>query len=121
MSGKRIDLQPPTSSATPALQEVRFAVRVPGGAKSGFAIVNLLNPPGSGVTLKIYTASDMEFDPGVSGTVPLYWVLAGSATVPTSAGSFYVDLTRVGEYARWALEGGTGTPRLSIVLFLFDA
>lgn len=119
MPGTRIVLQPPTSSPTPATQDNRFAVRIPGGAKSGFAIINVFAASAS-TTLRLLTASDIEFDP--STTSPSFWLSLNTVVLPTTPQAVYIsNLSQIGEYVKWALEGGSGTPRFSIVLYVFDA
>jgi hypothetical protein len=121
MAGTRVDLQTATSSPTPSAQDPRFAVRIPGGARSGLLVVNVFAAPATTATLKIYSASDIELDPN-TGASPSFWFSPGSVSLAAgTTGVQTAALTQVGEYVRWALEGGSGTPRFSVVLFLFDA
>jgi hypothetical protein len=122
MPGRRVDLQPPISITIPTQQEARFALRIPGGARSGIAILNVLSAPATGTTFNIYTASDLSLDPNMAAPAAgIFWTSVGSVSSVTTTGSKIIVLSQMGEWIRWAAETGTGTPRFSIVVHLFDA
>jgi hypothetical protein len=121
MPGRRIDLQPPISVQVPTQQEARFAAYIPGGARSGVAIVNVLSAPSTGTDFRIYTASDLAFDPNMAASGVSFWTSVGVASGVTTTGSKVFALGPMSEWIRWAAETGTGTPRFSIIVYLFDA
>lgn len=116
MAQGRVDLQPAFTIAAgvgTADQEVRFAGRIPGGAKSGLMAIHITSA-GAGGTMNIVTAPDLNID--IS-----QWKSVGSQSTAT-ASLFLLNLTAMCDYVRWSLTGLTGGPlRFSIVVYAFDS
>ena len=109
-------------------QDSRFAVRIPGGAKSALCLINVMAGPSVGTAdIRIYTATDLLINPQlVASGAGIFWASLGvaSAIAATTAGAGVkvVTLTPVGEYVRWATEGMTGSGlRFSVTIYPFDA
>lgn len=114
MAQGRIDLQPALSIAASTDQEVRFAGRVPGGAKSGLIVVTITNPASAG-SLNIVTSPDLNVDASL-------WKSIGSVTTLTANGVQTGTITGMADYIRWTVTSMTGGPlRFSVVVYAFDA
>lgn len=118
MSQGRLDLQPlftVASGAGSAEQEVRFAGKLPGGAKSGLMALTI-TAAGAGGTMNIVTSPDLTID------VASWKSVSGAGQSTASTGLFLVNLTAMCDYVRWSLTGLTGGPlRFSIAIYAFDA
>ncbi|MBI5159912.1 MAG: hypothetical protein HY996_00585 [Micrococcales bacterium] len=114
MAQGRSDLQSVTSISGNNDQDVRFAGRIPGGAKSGLGCLTITNPAGAG-SLSILTSPDLNLDPTL-------WKSIGSFTSLTANGFQTLNLTAMCDYIRWSVSGMTGGPlRFSLVVYSFDA
>lgn len=126
MAKGSLGLQPAISVVSNTQQEVRFAGRIPGGAKSGLAVINVLAISGwtGAPSIRLYSASDAALDPDLA-TASGFWFNLGAASAVSTAGVKPVTLTSMAELVRWAVEGGTpgATPvlRFSIDVYAFDA
>lgn len=118
MAQGRVDLQPAftiASGAGSVEQEVRFAGKIPGGAKSGLMAIQITNP-GAGGAMNIVTAPELNID------ISQWKGVAGAGQSTAAAGLFLVNLTAMCDYIRWSLTGLTGGPlRFSIVVHVFEA
>jgi hypothetical protein len=117
MARGRIDLQASITISANGAQEVRFAGRVPGGAKSGLLVVTVTTTGvNSGASIGIATAADPGADAGS-------WApLTGTATTLNVAGVKVAALSAMGDYIRWTVSGWTsGSFTCSIVVYTFDA
>jgi hypothetical protein len=114
MAKGRIDLQPSITLAAITSQDLQSAGRVPGGAKSGLAVVTVTSVATSG-NLVIATAPDLSADVGG-------WAPAGSSSsILASVGVKTIVLTGMADFICWKLTAISGSVTLSIVVYTFDA
>jgi hypothetical protein len=126
--GRKIVLQQPTISvSTNTYQDSRFAGRVPGGAKSGLALVHVLAVSGwTGFPMiKIYTCSDLALDPDPVAASGSFWISLGSTAAINNIGVKPIALTQMAEYIKWSVEAGSpgssATLRFSIDVYAYEA
>lgn len=127
MARGRIDF-PATSTISAATQlDPRFAARVPGGSKSGLAVVNILAVSLSTWTtpvVRIYSATDLSLDPNMATSSSNWFNLGATASIAASDKALTISLSPMSEWIRWAFEiggGSGGSIRFSVVIHPFDA
>lgn len=123
MASRRVDLEESFAASTSQQQDVRFAGPT-GRAKSGRVFVNVhSNSGGTGtIYFQLYTASDVNLDPAVTGSP--FWLPVHSPVSYSvgSKGTSTVELTPLGDWLRWGITVPSGnTTQFSIVVFLYDA